>query len=114
MTNFYGAEKKLNFADFLISRGEGDNYASAAYKHTLAATTILIKELADLSDVDMMSPQIIAKTFKKFNEPKAAEFSKFYIALLKLAGKPQIPKADVEDAIHKARSFMEWVKEHKV
>ena len=110
----YEAEKKLNFADFLISRGESENYSKAAFKHVLSAATMLIQELTDLDDNSANSPQLVAKTMKKFNEPKAADFSKFYIELLKMAGKVQIPVADVEQAIRKAREFMQWVREHCV
>lgn len=114
MTEFYAAEKKLNFADFLISRSGGESYAHAAFSHTLTAATIILKELTDLDEVSLRSPQMVAKALKKFNEPKAAEFSKFYTNLLKLTGKSQIPLGDVEDAIRQAKKFMDWVKEHKI
>ena len=114
MTNFYAAEKKLTFADFLISRGEGDTYASAAYKHTLAAVTIIVQELTNLEEPAIRSPQLVAKAFKRFNEPKAAAYSKFYLDLMKLAGKPTIPANNVEEAIRKGRNFMDRVKDHKV
>jgi len=110
----YEAEKKLNFADFLISRGESETYASAAFKHILAAAVILIQELTDLDDNAANSPQLVAKTMKRFNEPKAADFSKFYINLLKMSSKPQVPVVEVEQAIRKAREFMRWVQEHRV
>jgi len=110
----YEAEKKLNFADFLISRGESENYAKAAFKHVLTATTMLIQELTDLDDNAANSPQLVAKTMKRFNETKAADFSKFYINLLKLSNKVQIPVTEVEFSIRKAREFMQWVQEHRV
>ena len=102
MTNFYAAEKKLNFADFLISRGESNTYSSAAYKHTLSAVTILVQEITNLEEPAVRSPQLVSKAFKRFNEAKAAEYSKFYIDLMKLAGKPIIPVANVEEAIRRA------------
>ena len=114
MTDFYEAEKKLNFADFLISRGDVESYSSAAFKHVLAAATILVRELTDLDDNASKSPQLVAKTLKRFNEPKAAEFSKFYINLLKLSSRPEIPAAEVEQAIREARDFMKWVQEQRV
>jgi hypothetical protein len=115
MSNFYEIDKKLNFADFLISRNGGsDNYASAAFKHVLSAATMLIQELTDLDDTNVKSPQIVNKTMKRFEEPKAAEFSKFYINLLKLASRPELPAVEVEESIRKAKDFLKWVEDQRV
>jgi hypothetical protein len=114
MNSIVEADKKLNFADFLVSRGDSETYSSAAFKHVMNAATIVLKILTDLDDNSLNSPQLVAKTLKRFNEPKAADFSKFYIGLLKLTGKPKIPVADVEVLIKQTRDFMQWVQEHRV
>jgi hypothetical protein len=107
-------KQKLNYADFLVSRGDSETYSSAAFKHVMSAATMLLKELTDLDDNSVASPQIVAKTLKRFSETKAANFSKFYIELLKLSAKPKIPVADVEVLIRQTRDFMHWVQEVRV
>ncbi|MBT3582374.1 hypothetical protein HN924_03615 [Candidatus Woesearchaeota archaeon] len=114
MSNFYEIEKKLNFADFLISQGDSGSYSSAAFKHVLTASTMLIQELTDLDDSSAKSPQIVAKTLKRFEESKAGEFSKFYINILKLASRPEVPVTEVEHLIRKTRDFMKWVEDQRV
>jgi hypothetical protein len=114
MSSFYEIDKKLNFADYLISQGGSESYSSAAFKHVLAAATMLIQELTDLDDSSAKSPQIVTKTLKRFEETKAGEFSKFYINILKLSARPEVPAAEVEQLIRKAREFMRWVEDQRV
>jgi hypothetical protein len=113
MADMREADKKLSFADYLVSRSD-DSFSAAAFKHILAANHIFLHELTDLDDVQMRSPQIVKQTMKRFSEPKAEEFAKFYVELLKLAAKPTIPVADIENLIRQSRDFMRWVQEHRV
>ncbi len=106
-------EKKLTFADFLLSQGDAKIYASAAFKHVLSAATLLVKELTDLDENSINSPQIIKQTLKRFKDSNADDFAKFYINLLSLSAKPTISVSDIEDLVRRTRGFVNWVQNQK-
>lgn len=114
MTYLHEAEKKLAFADFLVSRSDMENYTKAAFSHAFAASNILIQSLTGLNDIDSNSPQLVKQNLAKFSDSEASDFAKFYAEMLKATSKQTMTVGEVEIAVRRVKQFLTWVQEQKV
>ncbi len=105
MSRIDDAEKKLEYADFLL-RSPGGEFVTGAKKHIFNAASLIVLDLTQIEEKMAGSPRFVQQTLSKFEEPEAREFASFY---LRMAG----GEVDAKIALEKTRKFLEWVRQER-
>lgn len=104
------AEKKVIFAEFLLSRDDNRTYQMAAVKHLMAAANLVLQHLTPLNEQQVNSSQLVQAALEKFQEREVKDFGKFYLNFWKIVNSPAISSSEVEKARTTIRNFIEWIK----
>ena len=104
------AEKKLEYAEYLLRRGSDGAFASGAIKHVIASASLAVQSFSDLDENKANSPRLIQQFLDKFEDEEVKDFSKFYLNMWKLASSENPSYESVNTAFTKTRKFISWLK----
>ncbi len=99
------AEKKLDYADFLM-RSQRDEFKAGALSHISVAAGLAARALADIDEKMAGSPRFVQQTLEKFDEPEVKRFVDLYV---KLAYRT----VSASSALTGVRQFVSWLKLEK-
>ncbi len=102
------ADDKLKIADYLIHRDNFADYATAITKHLLDAANKAVAVNFGLDGTSVSHILINKKLSEGSKEER--EFSGSYLALWKLAVQPSPAKGDIEKAMARVKTFVNYVR----
>jgi hypothetical protein len=108
------ANKKLAYADFLLSKSEASEYAVGAFRHVYLACNIAVRALTNLNQIESESPNLTKQALLKFGSLEAKGFAKFYEELLGMKDRNDFRKSEVEARLRKAKEFISWVQDRLI
>jgi hypothetical protein len=111
MTNLEDAEKKLKFAEYLLSRSNNEAYLKGIVQHLLKAANIAASEHLEVNG--SVNPNLVQNSLVQSDQPEVLEFSKVYIDLWKLPTKIRLTKEEVGNTYKSVKAFVYWVKQNK-
>ncbi len=112
--NIIEAEKKLDYADYLLKSTFSDSMASGAIKHTLAAANLAVIELAKMDESLIASPRAVQQTLEKFEESEYRNFASTYMRIWQTSKNQEVSAHVAKDLVRKTKAFIDKVKMNRM
>jgi len=103
------AKKKIQFAEYLLSREDSTDFSRGATKHLLDASKLAIREMLQFDNDEMNEKALVINSFQKTNN----EYSDFYKFYYKLKESEYSSSSSASNALNTVKAFVYWVEENR-